>query len=337
MTATTTARFEALDGLRGVAALAIVIYHIKPVWGGYLAVDFFFVLSGFVLSISYLYRRKISVWQFTVRRLFRLYPLHIFSLATFTLAMLFVYDQLPDRSNYWLETLIQNLTLTQNIGLAPNRITWNYPSWSISVEFWIGILFILLISRSSKISFLILLSGILLLVIFFNTGHLEVQAKNYYGYLNAGLVRGGACFLLGVAACSIYEKGSVSRLIKKHENGLEVLIVVSIASLLIIRSGKLSELDYLAPPLFMIAVLVFANGTGFLAKLFSKLKFLGTISYSIYLNHLTILLLVNYYGRVWDVNWYATLFASFALLFLWSYITYRYIEWPCQRFGRHFG
>jgi peptidoglycan/LPS O-acetylase OafA/YrhL len=81
-------RFLVLDAMRGAAALAVVIYHIAPSFGlaifkhGYVAVDFFFMLSGFV--ISYAYQQRLddgwSTRDFLKVRLIRLYPLYVLSI-----------------------------------------------------------------------------------------------------------------------------------------------------------------------------------------------------------------------------------------------------------------
>lgn len=75
--------FHTLDSLRGLAAIAIVVFHVTGDWGGYLAVDFFLVLSGFILSHKYLYMSDVDSISFVGSRLARLYPLHIYSLFTF--------------------------------------------------------------------------------------------------------------------------------------------------------------------------------------------------------------------------------------------------------------
>lgn len=93
-------RYEILDGLRGVAALLVVAYHLleihyhggpeQPINHGYLAVDFFFVLSGFVIGYAYDDRwspnpsregsgvNGFTLWTFFKRRLIRLHPMVIF-------------------------------------------------------------------------------------------------------------------------------------------------------------------------------------------------------------------------------------------------------------------
>ena len=84
-------RYEILDGLRGVAAVLVVCFHFfetyfgmapnQPINHGYLAVDFFFALSGFVIGYAYDDRwDKMSTWGFFKRRLIRLHPMVIFDL-----------------------------------------------------------------------------------------------------------------------------------------------------------------------------------------------------------------------------------------------------------------
>ena len=81
-------RYEILDGLRGVAAIMVVVFHIMESYSkgaayqiinhGYLAVDFFFVLSGFVVGYAYDDRwNKMTTWGFFKRRLVRLHPMVI--------------------------------------------------------------------------------------------------------------------------------------------------------------------------------------------------------------------------------------------------------------------
>ena len=86
-------RYEILDGLRGVAAIMVVIFHLFETYSkgpchqivnhGYLAVDFFFILSGFVIGYAYDDRwgRDMSQWDFYKRRLIRLEPMVIMGLA----------------------------------------------------------------------------------------------------------------------------------------------------------------------------------------------------------------------------------------------------------------
>lgn len=332
------AQFETLDSLRGFAAIAIAVFHFSSSgWGGYLAVDFFLVLSGFILSHSYLYKYEaINPVEFIGHRLARLYPLHIYTLLTFICATLLVSNGLPSYEDGNLFTLFQQLTLTQNIGLNPSGMTWNYPSWSISVEFWVNLIFVFLISKETRSLTLTFLALIGLVVIFVNTGHLDTHASNYYTLLNSGMIRGVASFFLGILSYRtyLYFKGNPDIRIARIVGHLEIVCVLAVGIIVFGRSGNHSGLDFLAPFLFMLVVVVFAFEYGFISKLLKKFNYLGVISYSIYLNQITVLMLMQYISN--KLRQPGTVFfAEYILvLLIYSHFTYRAIERPLRRIGR---
>lgn len=134
-------RYEALDGLRGVAALAVMLYHIGGWTGrpwlvshGYLAVDFFFCLSGFVLAHAY-GRREIGWWGFLRQRLIRLWPL----IALTMLAGATVIIQHRERVPEWLVLglLMIPRLWTEEPGFAP-IFPLNPPAWSLFFELAVG-------------------------------------------------------------------------------------------------------------------------------------------------------------------------------------------------------
>ena len=161
ITATGKDEINALTGLRGVAAVLVVIYHIYPFadfpWGlrqiisrSYLSVDVFFVLSGFVMALNYgkMFEAGFSApafGTFMLRRLARLYPLYIVFLALRVGYSLLAYGSLHVK-NYWLAvnlphpavSLLANALMIQSWGIA-NAIT--NPTWSISVEWGAYFLF----------------------------------------------------------------------------------------------------------------------------------------------------------------------------------------------------
>jgi peptidoglycan/LPS O-acetylase OafA/YrhL len=327
----TSDRFEALDACRGIAALAIAIYHFLPRWGGYLAVDFFFILSGFVLARTYLYRDSpIGLREFTGRRLARLYPYHLFTLLVFLLLQLFSGRGLPSYEDGTFVTFLQQTTLTHNIGLNPKGLTWNYPSWSVSVEFWVNILFALFITRNSRTSMLLILPVIGLGVIYVNTGHLETQADNYFGFLNSGMVRGLFEFLLGVLTYRIYLQIRGNEIWKANQTPIEMLAVTGLLFVLFARDGKLSVLDFGAPFVFMLVVAVFAGDSGCLSRRMKGLKYLGTISYSLYLNQVIVLTLVWQWLPAIRDSTYARLAFFLLVLVIVSHFTYRFVERPLR-------
>jgi len=159
--------FPTLESLRGVAALLVVIFHVNVKWNthvhswdfvrnSYLFVDFFFVLSGFV--ISHHYSEKLvtlkGVATFIRLRFWRLYPLHLVTLiafATFVCVKMLVARKLGIE---WIDTdenttfsFLTNLTLVHSLGLH-HTLTFNAPSWSISVEFFTYVVFAFVILLS---------------------------------------------------------------------------------------------------------------------------------------------------------------------------------------------
>ncbi|MBV9996924.1 MAG: acyltransferase [Caulobacteraceae bacterium] len=139
-----------LTSLRYLAALWVVAYHYWPqlssapaprlVAKGYLGVELFFVLSGFILSHVYLEsfgRGRFGYGAFLWARLARIYPAHLATLAGLGLmAAIAARTGMPvgDQVLIW-PSLPAELTLTQAWGLAPQG-GWNHPSWSISAEWF---------------------------------------------------------------------------------------------------------------------------------------------------------------------------------------------------------
>src|ERR1700678_383797 len=152
--------FVTLEPLRGIAALIVVVYH--AVWlnpltdsrfftNGALMVDFFFVLSGFVICHSYGDRLSSvrDIGRFLWLRLGRLYPLHVAFLMVFVLieTVKYVaqvrYGIIADKPAFTVNgagAFLANVFLVQALSFSA-PLTFNYPSWSISVEFYAYVLF----------------------------------------------------------------------------------------------------------------------------------------------------------------------------------------------------
>jgi peptidoglycan/LPS O-acetylase OafA/YrhL len=147
-----------LDALRGVAACSVLLYHSKfTVWdeptalmrNAYLAVDLFFVISGFVMQHAYgaRIRQGMPLFDYMVLRFGRIYPLHLFMLLvwvpyiafkTYLFRQGFGGSDPSIDSNAW--TFLSNLLLIQAWHLH-DSLNWNYPSWSISAEWAVYLLF----------------------------------------------------------------------------------------------------------------------------------------------------------------------------------------------------
>lgn len=321
--------FRALEGLRGIAAITVLLFHILISFAGYLAVDFFLVLSGFILAHRYLYgSRPISAGEFIVSRLARLYPMHLFGLLAFTVVMLLLAHDVPRYPDGTLFTFIQQLTLTQNIGLNPHGQTWNMPSWSISVEFWLNLLFFCYVRRTTSSLTLLLMSVASLTVIFNLSGILDTTYQNYFQVLNSGLLRGWASFTLVILAYrgwmqirnNSWSQGSVT--------AIELLLCSATLAIFILGLDRLRSLQTFAPVLFAAVILVFALEQGRISKACGRFQWLGKISYSIYLNHLVVIILVNTlldrFGQSHPPFIPLYLLLTLAL----SAATYRWIELP---------
>ena len=321
-------RFLALDALRGLAALWVVYFHL---YGGlgYLAVDFFLVLSGFILVHRYWYGSKpTTTLAFVNHRIARLYPLHLYTLLVFTLVSWLIYGRLPDFPDGALFTFVQHLTLTHNIGLSPQGLTWNYPSWSVSVEFFINILFILLITRQTRSRALFLLGTLGILVLFVQHGQLNTQSENYFGFLNSGLLRGMSSFLLGILAYRVYLFYQDDWRVARYATWLEGLCVLAVLGILWSRTGRSMGMDVFVPYLALFMVAIFAFEHGWLSRGLRKLAYLGEISYSVYLNHLVLIMIFRYLAKQngWDKS--VILGLTLVTVLVYSHFTYRYLEIP---------
>tara|TARA_B000000441_G_C21503870_1_gene211026 strand:- start:7 stop:531 length:525 start_codon:yes stop_codon:yes gene_type:complete len=153
-----------LQSLRGIAALIIVFHHLKSLSSNLaqndfmanssLAVDFFFVLSGFVIALNYqhLLIKFYEIKNFIKKRFFRLYPLHIILLIIYLAIEILKYfldyyagikSNEPPFSVSNLYTFFTNLFLIQ--GIIDNQLSYNEVSWSVSFEFYTYIIFALII------------------------------------------------------------------------------------------------------------------------------------------------------------------------------------------------
>ncbi len=145
--------FPVLTSLRGLAAWAVVFYHFRLEIGldhwpalqsmigwGYLAVDLFFIMSGFVIALTAGSRLRRPQWRTAVQfwgfRLARIYPLHLIVLLAMLINPVAIHvfsathgvDQRYDPAYF-----LQSLVLVQNWGFT-TRLAWNVPAWSISTE-----------------------------------------------------------------------------------------------------------------------------------------------------------------------------------------------------------
>jgi peptidoglycan/LPS O-acetylase OafA/YrhL len=182
-------KFVALDALRGVAAFAVMDFHFYGMFGGqifprgYLAVDFFFVLSGFVLNLAY--QKKLDAgWptlDFLRLRVIRLYPLYIVGLVLGIFYALHEARYNQSHGHFPFATVlffaILLLPLPQSVHLSePYAFPLNLPSWSLFCELLANVFHALLLRRRSTV-FLAgtaAISGIALACMVYFVGDLNV-------------------------------------------------------------------------------------------------------------------------------------------------------------------
>lgn len=152
--------FIALDGLRGVAALVVLIMHRGRWWypqggflgHGYLAVDFFFLLSGFVIAFAYdsRFQGGMSVWRFMALRLIRLYPLILLGMllgALWPAIQLLREARGAPPAGEFGTNLLRGLLLIPDdhaIGAGDSIFPLNGPTWSLFFELLANLVYALI-------------------------------------------------------------------------------------------------------------------------------------------------------------------------------------------------
>jgi peptidoglycan/LPS O-acetylase OafA/YrhL len=153
-----------LDGLRGFAAIIVVLYHMRhffgvqlPVAAGLLAVDFFFVMSGLVLEMNYgdrIRQGQTTVLQFMARRVIRLYPLFLAAAAVGMIYYLKTYRFSAGESMadvIWAAAMSMMTMLPLPLfGTGAYAFPYNGAAWSLSIEIWGSLVFAMLFVRSSN-------------------------------------------------------------------------------------------------------------------------------------------------------------------------------------------
>ena len=239
---------HSLTPLRGIAALLVVIYHydifIAPLISSesflvrkwYIMVDFFFVLSGFIIMHVYKdYFKDGFKWsvfkKFMIARFARLYPLHIATLLMmlgiyFAMQVTGVFDNLDYAFKMIFDpsAIPSNLLMVQALGMHPEP-TWNAPSWSVCVEWWTYILFpflVFFLLRFKKLgSFALVAAGIggyFAIMYYFQPLQFEARQAYLPGIsempntidvmVGAGLLRCISGFLLGMVVYKAYMRNA---------------------------------------------------------------------------------------------------------------------------------
>ncbi|MAC42250.1 MAG: hypothetical protein CMJ05_10765 [Pelagibacterales bacterium] len=347
-------RFTQLDGLRGISSLMIIFYHFEKIYTpemfynfffirqGQIFVDVFFIMSGFVIYYHYnTINSNYDFLKFIKKRFFRLYPL-LFTTSVFFLIFYFFRDYLFNNGyshlfNFNTSQLsndlwdfLESILLTNSNLLLGNSIGVNSPSWSISAEiicyFIFGILTIYNKRPTVKVGLIIISS--FFLISFSDT---------YFATRDFGFLRGIIGFNYGAILCWIYNNYNSKIINSKISQSYLFLILTTIGFMIWMNLLNLklinTELMILLTPI-IISVLVFSIII-FQKKLFLNnpiFQFFGNISYSIYLNHLFIVIYFPKFAELLNINLQNTINQLILMLLiiiltvLISYFTYNWIE-----------
>jgi peptidoglycan/LPS O-acetylase OafA/YrhL len=328
---------RSLTAIRGIAALWVVTHHFRPhlecvspalgsIFNGYMGytgVDIFFVLSGFILTLVYADLTRSGLKDFALRRVMRIYPLHLTVLAVMA-ATAFIPGFWPGYLIDWHDLPAQVLLLQPYLGRS--LFEWNSPSWSAGVELFCYLLFpaaLLLLRRLP-------LAALLLLVVL--AGCAEWQVQTCYAGIWGGwgsVARGLAGFGLGMAVQLAALRWRAPR---RGVIAVEVLAAVTLVAAALGRDAQVIPLAAAG----LIWALAYEAGPVARVLRGRIPVYLGEISFSIYMIHQP---LIAAYAWAWPNDWGSPMFlvrkaGYFVLLIALASLTYRLIERPARRLWR---
>jgi peptidoglycan/LPS O-acetylase OafA/YrhL len=372
-------RFVVLDSWRGIAACLVALFHLNAyshLYGvpflrnSWLFVDFFFVLSGFVIAANYQQRLLdgFGVGRFLFLRLGRLYPLH------FTILMLFIAWELlkvlrriliPELSSVdpvallstpqgTPDTILANLLLVQSLHLF-DFLTWNVVSWSISTEFYTYVVFAACLIGLRKHAWIAMLLAMIAGPVLIAT----LSERGMDTHYDWGIIRCIYGFAAGAMSWNIYGKWN-EKLRKRLSGSIVEWGALGLVVVFVSVAGT-TLLSIAAPYVFALVVLVFAFEAGSASAILRlrPLVFLGTISYSIYMTHVFVAKRMFdaaiQVEKRWHINpfthreidggdvaflgtqlWHGDMayLVYLAMIIAMSYLTYRWIEKPGREWVR---
>ncbi|MDI3322601.1 acyltransferase family protein [Pinibacter soli] len=345
----TKQHFEILDGLRGVAAIAVVVFHFMEIAvpdynkcfiaHAYLAVDFFFCLSGFVIAYAYDNRlEKIGTSAFLKLRMIRLHPLVVIGSIIGLLS--FIFDPF---SNLWLsysgKMVIMFVTSCLMIPYAVvperylNLFHLNPPTWSLFWEYVINVVYAFVLVKLSKKVLLILtiVSAAVLVYVSHKFKLLSVGwgtlDDNYIG----GPARVSFSFLMGML---IYRFGWI---IKSKLGFIPVAVLTLMAFLFPFNDKNAWSVDPIIVIIYL-PLMVSLGAGAYLRNGVKKIcKFSGEISYPLYMVH---------YPFIWIFfSWVQktkpdikemtpVIIVGTILLLAFAYLVLRFIDEPIRKYLR---
>ena len=317
-------RLSQLDGLRGLAALIVMLYHAElvfrthgPFVRGYLFVDLFFLLSGFVLAVSTEKKLNagISAFAFTKARFVRLWPLVAVGAGVAALRAFSIGMADPLTLLLWLAL---DLAMIPSLTGAGPFYRFNGPQWTLFYELLANFLHALLLRRVATrwLPVLALLFGVALVytVRLHGSDTMGVSAPNWKNWWMA-LPRVGFPYVLGVWLGRKYKDG-----FRTPPMPWVLALLLPIAGIMLLPSLPFSKAT--GDLLFVILFLPFVVWNVAMCRppqaLMPAMDWLGTYSLPLYCVHLTVIVWVSeLLGLDWAAR-VAAILAAFALSWMFS-------------------
>jgi peptidoglycan/LPS O-acetylase OafA/YrhL len=345
-------KLDQLTSIRGIAAWWVVLFHfqalmsaampasfMKIISHGYLAVDLFFILSGFVIYLNY--HAKVfsgfpgSAIQFYTNRFSRIYPVHALMLGGYLLLVgtFFYFSKSgtpPDA--YSSRSFIESFLLVHAWFGVGN--SWNVPSWSISAEWFVYLLFPLItivLQKYLKKLFLHLAVSTLIIFLIYYTYKVMGLSSLGADTFTMALVRTLFEFLLGTIIGSLYVNHHIDLVKYKYW-----MLFIFASTVLLYINFDISDFA-LIPAAFFSLIIYMSVEDDFVSTALSNkaLVYLGEISYSTYMVHYFIydLLKAGWVTNSGEVN-QIYLALSFLAVLTSSILIYHFVEMPSQKYLR---
>ena len=352
-----------IDSLRALAVLAVIIYHVDVNYlpGGFLGVDLFFVLSGYLISSLIIkeYRKtgSLNLYNFYIRRARRLLPA-VYFMITVGLVVMVLFNEVLLRkshldaifgyiysSNWWY--IFHKLDYFDSFGAqSPFKHLW---SLAIEEQFYmIFPLLFLLVNRKKKSkdgtyklnkNFLYVILGLILVSLI---AHILLFDINNISRIYFGTDTRAFSLLVGVVGAILYPMERLHAKVTLQQNMVySVVSLVSIATLItvMIYTSEYNTLLYrggflLVAILGLIVIISSGKQHTLMSRLlsFKPVVFIGKISYSLYLWHFPVLVLTTPVSEIGNPNIFFVIL-RIVLTFAVAIVSYVFVETPIRKLG----
>ena len=340
-----------IDGLRAIAVISVIIYHLNENWlpGGFLGVDIFFVISGFLITgiiITEIQQNSFSFKQFYTRRIKRIYPafITVMALVSFIASAIFIYNDF----NKLRKTIELAIAFLSNFYLGLTQGYFDLSAnenpalhiWSLAVEEQYYLIFPLILTlayknfREIKVLFIItlILFFILLSTSFIPASFYKevLHQPNIYYLSNLRFPE-----LLVGSLLAIYHCSNKIQLSTQVSNILAILSTLLLFSCLFLMNNDIAFIPgvTLILPCIFTALIIHTTSQNNIIKLClsnQAIVFIGKISYSLYLYHWIFIALAYYITGEKQINNQSIAIVT-VLTIIFSVLSYYLIEQPIRK------